>query len=85
MNIPESLKNVDVVVALAIPMPAQNGAGLNFPLVEGKITETFEASFIVHTGNGDDMLIPHTRVQHIVRASKIERVSPGGIITAAGN
>lgn len=76
MNIPDSMKNVDVVVALAIPMPTQNG-GLNFPLVEGKITDTFDSSFVLHTVKGEDMLLPHNRVQHIMRASKIERAGSG--------
>lgn len=78
MNIPDSLKNTDVIVALAIPMPTQNNTGLTFPLVEGQITETFDTSFLIHTVKGDDMLLPHARVQHILKASKI--ATPGGIL-----
>jgi hypothetical protein len=80
VNIPDSLKNTDVVVALAIPMPTQGNTGLTFPLVEGQITETFDSSFLIKTSKGDDMLLPHSRVQHVMKASKIERVQ-GGIIT----
>jgi hypothetical protein len=77
VNIPDSLKNTDVIVALAIPMPTQNNSGLTFPLVEGQITETFDSSFLIKTVKGDEMLLPHSRVQHIVKASKIERVQSG--------
>jgi hypothetical protein len=79
VNIPDSLKNTDVAVALAIPMPAQGNTGLTFPLVEGQITETFDSSFLIKTSKGDEMLLPHSRVQHIVKVSKIERVQ-GGIV-----
>lgn len=78
MNIPDSLKNTDVSVALAIPIPAQGNSGLTFPSVEGQITETFDSSFIIKTAKGDEMLLPHTRVQHIVKASRI--ATPGGIV-----
>lgn len=79
MNIPDSMKNTDVIVALAIPMPTQNSQALTFPLIEGQITETFDASFLMRTIKGDEMLVPYERVQHVVKASKI--ATPGGIIT----
>ena len=78
MNIPDSLKNTDVIVALAIPMPTQGNTGLTFPLVEGQITETYESSFLIKTIKGDEMLLPHARVQHVMKASKI--ATPGGIV-----
>jgi len=78
LNIPDSLKNTDVSVALAIPIPAQGNSGLTFPTIEGQITETFDSSFMIKTAKGDEMLMPHVRVQHVVKVSKI--ATPGGII-----
>ena len=78
MNIPESLQNVDVVVALAIPLPTQQG-GLNFPLLEGQITATYDTSFLLRTAKGEDMLLPYSRIQHIMKAPSKLSVA-GGIV-----
>ncbi len=79
MHIPETYKNCDVVVALAIPMPAPGNAGLTFPLIEGQILELYETSFIIRNKQGEELIIPHGRVQHVSKSSKIARV-PGLIV-----
>jgi hypothetical protein len=68
----------DVIVALAIAMPAgQNGNGITFPLIEGRIAELHDDCVVLLTSKGDTMCIPDTRIQHVIKASKIARPDTG--------
>lgn len=78
MKIPGSFLQSDVIVALAIAMPAgQNGNGITFPLIEGRITELHDDCVVLLTSKGDTMCIPDTRIQHVIKASKIARPDTG--------
>lgn len=84
MKIPGSFLQSDVVVALAIAMPAgQNGNGITFPLIEGRIEEIHDDCVVLTAAKGDVMCIPDTRIQHIVKASKIARADTG-LVSANG-
>ena len=85
MKIPGSFIQTDVIVALAIAMPAgQNGNGITFPLIEGKIQEIHEDCVILLSSKGDTMCIPDTRIQHVIKASKIARPDTG-LVDANGD
>lgn len=74
MKIPGSFLQSDVVVALAIAMPAgQNGNGITFPLIEGRIEEIHDDCIVLAAAKGDVMCIPDTRIQHVIKTSKIAR------------
>jgi len=78
VKIPGSFLQSDVIVALAIAMPAgQNGNGITFPLIEGRITELHDDCVVLLTSKGDTMCIPDTRIQHVIKASKIARPDTG--------
>jgi hypothetical protein len=78
MKIPSSFMQTDVIVALAIAMPAgQNGNGITFPLIEGRIAELHDDCVVLLTSKGDTMCIPDTRIQHVIKASKIARPDTG--------
>jgi hypothetical protein len=78
VKIPSSFLQSDVVVALAIAMPAnQNGTGITFPLIEGKIQEIHDDCVVLLASKGDLMCIPDTRIQHLIKPSKIARVDTG--------
>jgi len=78
VKIPGSFLQSDVIVALAIAMPAgQNGNGITFPLIEGRITELHDDCVVLSTSKGDVMCIPDTRIQHVIKASKIARPDTG--------
>lgn len=84
MKIPGSFLQSDVIVALAIAMPAgQNGNGITFPLIEGRIAELHDDCVVLLTSKGDEMCIPDTRIQHVIKASKIARVDTG-LVNANG-
>lgn len=77
-NIPARFMQTDVVVALNIPLPAgQNGNGITFPLIEGRITEVHEECVVLISSKGDEMVIPASRIQHVVKPSKIARPDSG--------
>ena len=78
MKIPGSFLQSDVVIALAIAMPAgQNGTGITFPLIEGRIQEIHDDCVVLLSSKGDTMCIPDTRIQHVIQPSKIARVDTG--------
>lgn len=78
MKIPGSFLQSDVVIALAIAMPAgQNGNGITFPLIEGKIQEIQDDCIVMLSTKGDLMCIPDSRIQHVIKPSKIARVDTG--------
>jgi len=78
VKIPSSFMQTDVIVALAIAMPAgQNGNGITFPLIEGRIAELHDDCVVLLTSKGDTMCIPDTRIQHVIKASKIARPDTG--------
>jgi hypothetical protein len=84
MKIPGSFLQSDVVVALAIAMPAgQNGNGITFPLIEGRIQEIHDDCVVLLSTKGDTMCIPDTRIQHVILPSKIARVDTG-LVNANG-
>jgi hypothetical protein len=84
VKIPGSFLQSDVIVALAIAMPAgQNGNGITFPLIEGRITELHDDCVVLLTSKGDTMCIPDTRIQHVIKASKIARPD-SGLVDASG-
>jgi hypothetical protein len=84
VKIPSSFLQTDVIVALAIAMPVgQNGNGITFPLIEGRLTEVHDDCVVLVTAKGDTMCVPDTRIQHVVKASKIARPDTG-LVDATG-
>jgi hypothetical protein len=78
VKIPGSFLQSEVVIALAIAMPAgQNGNGITFPLIEGKIQEIHDDCVVMLSTKGDLMCIPDTRIQHVIKPSKIARPDTG--------
>ena len=77
-NIPARFMQTDVIVALAIAMPAgKDGTGITFPLIEGKILEVHEDGIVILSIKGDEMAIPASRIQHVIKPSKIARPDTG--------
>jgi hypothetical protein len=83
VKIPSSFLQNDVVIALAIAMPAGQNNGITFPLIEGKLTEVHDDCVVLSTSKGDVMCIPDTRIQHVIKASKIARPDTG-LVDASG-
>lgn len=78
MKIPSSFMQTDVVIALAIAMPAgKDGTGITFPLIEGKIQEIHDDCVVVLSAKGDTMCIPDVRIQHVIKPSQIVRPDTG--------
>ncbi len=78
MKIPSSFMQTDVVIALAIAMPAgKDGAGITFPLIEGKIQEIHDDCVVILSAKGDTMCIPDVRIQHVIKPSQIVRPDTG--------
>lgn len=85
MKIPGSFLQCDVVVALSIPLPAgKDGSGITFPLLEGKVLEIHEDCIVLHTAQNDLMCIPDSRIQHVMKASRIARPDIG-LVDAKGS
>ena len=78
MKIPSSFMQTDVVIALAIAMPAgKDGSGITFPLIEGKIQEIHDDCVVILSVKGDTMCIPDVRIQHVIKPSQIVRPDTG--------
>lgn len=78
MKIPSSFMQTDVVIALAIAMPAgKDGTGITFPLIEGKIQEIHDDCVVILSAKGDTMCIPDVRIQHVIKPSQIVRPDTG--------
>lgn len=85
MKIPSSFMQTDVVIALAIAMPAgKDGTGITFPLIEGKIQEIHDDCVVMLSAKGDLMCVPDTRIQHVIKPSKIARPD-SGLVDANGD
>lgn len=84
MKIPGSFLQSDVVVALAIPLPSgQSGSGITFPLIEGKIQEIHDDCIVLLSSGGELMCVPDSRIQHLIKPSKIARANTG-LVDAKG-
>lgn len=78
MKIPGHFLQSDVVLALSIPMPAgKDGGGITFPLIEGRIQEIHDDCVVMLSSKGDTMCVPDTRIQHVIKPSKIARPDTG--------
>ena len=72
MKIPASFMFKNVIVALSIPLQERgdDGTKINFPLIQGQVVECEEDSIVIDTTVGEKMLVPTSRVQHIVLAKE---------------